>query len=265
MRRLLVGTLLGLVGCGTTRTTDTARAATEMLLVSQAVDKAVGQLDFSPLSGKAVYLDVTMIDKEVVDKGYLISSLRQQLLSQGALVMEEKRDAVYVVEARAGALGTDRHTLLFGTPALSVPALVPGVPTSIPEIALYKRTDQKGVAKVAAFAYNRFTGRAVWQSGLVEDASRQKDRWVLGSGPYSSGSIRRRTELAGEELPTTFTQLPTFGRDDPMAAEKTPGLLPTQAFQWTNADVPVPPQPVPTGLMAVTGAAPLIHHPLMAR
>ncbi|QEL13338.1 DUF6655 family protein [Limnoglobus roseus] len=265
-RLLLLALTLAAAGCGTTRTTDTTRAATEMLLVSQAVDKAVGQLDFSPLKGKAVYLDVAMIDKEVVDKGYLISSLRQQLLSQGALVMEEKKQAVYVVEVRTGAIGTDRHSLLFGSPALSVPAIVPGVPTSIPEIALYKRTDQKGVAKIAAFAYNRVTGRAVWQSGLVEDVSRQKDRWVLGSGPYSSGSIRRRTELAGEELPTTFPQLPTFGRgDEPEAPENPPALLPTQAFHWTNGDAPAVPQPVPLGLMGVTGAAPIINHPLMVR
>src|SRR5262249_37715890 len=111
---------------------------------------------------------------------------------------------------------------------------------------------------------NRFTGRAVWQSGLVQDVSRQKDRWVLGSGPYSSGSIRRRTELAGEELPTTFVPLPLIGHEGD-GPDKTPGLLPTQAFQWPNADAPVPPQPVPAGLMAVTGAAPLILHPIMAR
>ncbi len=263
-RWLFLSLSLIAAGCGTTRTTDTTRAATEMLLISQAVDRAVGQLDFSPLKGKAVFLDVAMIDKEVVDKGYLISSVRQQLLAHGALVMEEKNLAVYVVEVRTGGIGTDRHSLLFGSPALSVPALVPGVPTNIPEIALYKRTDQKGVAKIAAFAYNRVTGRAVWQSGLVEDISRQKDRWVLGSGPYSSGSIRRRTELAGEELPTTFTQLPSFVRDnEPDAPETPPALLPTQAFQWTNGDAPAVPQPVPAGLMGVTGAAPLVARPVV--
>jgi hypothetical protein len=267
-RRLLVCLSLGLAGCGTTRTTDTTRAATEMLLVSQAVDKAVGQIDFAPLKGKAVYLDVAQIDKEVIDKGYVISSVRQQLLAHGALVMEEKRDAVYVVEARIGAIGTDRHTLLFGSPQLSVPAVVPGLPTNIPEIALYKRTDQKGVAKLAVFAYNRVTGRAVWQSGLVEDVSRNKDRWVLGSGPYSSGSIRQRTELAGEALPQ-LPPIPIIGQSEDGAekGEKAapPGVLPTQVFQYVNGDAPVPPQPVPVGLLGITGAAPAINHPLLSR
>ena len=47
-----VGLALLLVGCGTTRMTDSPRAATEMLLVSQAADNAVAQIDFSPLAGQ---------------------------------------------------------------------------------------------------------------------------------------------------------------------------------------------------------------------
>lgn len=274
--RWIVGfAILSCIGCGTTRTTDTTRAATEMLLVSQAVDRAVGQIDFTPMKGKAVYLDVAMIDSTVVDKGYLISSVRQQLLAHGANVMEEKRDAVYVVEARVGAVGTDRHSLLFGSPQITVPAIVPGIPTSIPEIALYKRTDQKGVAKLAVFAYNRVTGRAVWQSGLVEDVSRLKDRWVLGSGPYSTGTIRQNTELAGEALPP-LPQLPTIpylNRDDPNAepplAQKAdmhpPGVLPTKHFQFVNGDAPVPPQPIPFGVLGITGPAPIIQHPILVK
>src|SRR5262249_698258 len=66
--------LVPVLGCGTTRQTDTARAATEMMLVSKAIDQAVGQLDFSYLKGKTVFLDSQYLDT-VVDKGYLISSL----------------------------------------------------------------------------------------------------------------------------------------------------------------------------------------------
>ena len=273
MRARWAGLLvLVLGGCGTTRTTDTTRAATEMLLVSQAVDRAVGQIDFSPLKGRAVHLDVSMIDTGTVDKGYVVSSIRQQLLAHGALVMEDKRDAVYIVEARVGAVGTDRHSLLFGSPQITVPAVVPGIPTSIPEIALYKRTDQKGVAKLAVFAYNRVTGRAVWQSGIVEDVSRLKDRWVLGSGPYSTGTIRRNTELAGEALPPLpqLPAIPIIGREEhsePMAKadQAEPKSLPTQVVQYTNSDEPVPPQPVPFGVLGVVGPAPVIQHPILKR
>src|SRR5215471_20738167 len=75
--------VLGLVmGCGTTRMTDTQRTATEQLLISNAVDQTVSQLDFRILAGKSVYLDPQYLDN-VADRGYLVSSLRQQLLACG--------------------------------------------------------------------------------------------------------------------------------------------------------------------------------------
>src|SRR5262249_60898186 len=115
-------------GWGTPRMPDTTRAATEMLLVSQAVDNAVSRIDFSPLAGQTVFLDASAVEKDTVDKGYLVSLIRQQLLAHGALLQDERTRAVYVVEIRAGALGTDRHSLLVGTPPLSLPSIVPGAP-----------------------------------------------------------------------------------------------------------------------------------------
>lgn len=228
-------------GCGTTRVTDTQRAASEMLLVSQAIDNAIGKLDMSALQGKTVYLDTQYLDG-TVDKGYLISSLRQHLLGHGALIQEERTKATYVVEARSGAVGTDKHSLLVGTPQMSLPATLPGIPTAVPEIALIKNTNQRGVAKLAVFAYNRQTGRALWQSGLVDASSSLKDRWVFGAGPYSTGSIRQRSEFAGEELPRV--PLPFVGSNDSdeEAPTSPPLVTPVTASQphvYANADQPI--------------------------
>ena len=252
-------------GCGTTRVTDTQRAASEMMLISSAVDSAITQIDFSPLGGKTVFLDIQYLDG-VVDKGYVISSLRQHLLAHGALLMEKRDEATYVVEPRAGGVGTDKHSLLFGTPQMSLPTVAAlAVPvTSIPEIALVKKTDQKGVAKLAVFAYNRTTGRALWQSGLVEANSDLKDTWVFGAGPFSRGSIRKSTELAGEPLPT----LPPFPfaapKDDPDTLG--PSLIRQAGVDgrtWLNADAPRPPQPVPFGVLGLTGPAAVVDRPLI--
>lgn len=244
-------TAVALAGCGTTRMTDTQRAASEMLLVSQAIDNAIGELDFAPLAGKAVFLDVQYLDG-TVDKGYLISSLRQHLLAHGAMLMEERAKAQYVVEPRSGAVGTDKNSLLVGTPAMSLPALVPTVPTSIPEIALVKKTDQRGVAKIAVFAYNRQTGRALWQSGLAEANSTLKDTWIFGAGPYSRGSIRRREEFAGEvlpKLPMPFANVPD--KDEPT----TPAAATTQETPrfWATSDLPGPKLPMPHAVLGLTG------------
>jgi hypothetical protein len=251
----LLLTLL-LTGCGTTRMTDSPRAATEMLLVSQAADNAVAQIDFSPLTGKTVFLDATGIEKEVIDKGYLVSLVKQQLVAAGALLYDDKLRAEYIVDLRAGGLGTDRHSVLVGTPAVQLPSVLPGLPTNIPEIALMKKSDQRAVAKIAVFAYNRISGRAIWQSGTAEATTHVKDTWVFGTGPFSTGTIRKHTELAGEPLPTIPSPF-HFG-DKPAPP---PG--PSSEQFYPNYLLPAAAPVVPAGLQGVTGAAALADKPLV--
>jgi hypothetical protein len=214
---LTVVALAGLAsGCGTTRMTDSLRSGSEMRLISQAIDMAVARLSFTELAGKPVFLDTQYLDG-TVDKGYLISSLRQRILADGALLQESREKATFVVEARSGGVGTDKYSLLVGMPAMSLPNVLPGVPTSIPEIALIKKSDQQGIAKIAVFAYNRQTGKALWQSDVVESMSNLKDTWFFGAGPYRRGSIQRDSEFAGESIPKLPAALHVFpGGADPM-------------------------------------------------
>lgn len=177
-------------GCGTSRMTDTARSATEQLLISQAIDRSVNQLDFSGLAGRDVYFEEKCL-KGVSDEGYLCSSLRCKMLADGCRLVEERAKATYVVEARSGCVGTDKHSFLLGVPQMNLPTILPGQPPAIPEMPIVKSSDQQGVAKIAVFAYNRRTGQAVWQSGVQESASRAKDSYVLGAGPFHRGTVRR--------------------------------------------------------------------------
>ena len=120
-----------------------------------------------------------------------------------------------------------------------------------------KKNDQRGVAKVAVFAYSRVTGRALWQSGTVKAESRAKDTWLFGAGPFSRGSIRKRTELAGEPLPTIPT---TFFGGEGHPPPPVGGVLNEQYFP--NSEAPPPPPVAPAGLMGVTGAAPFAETPV---
>jgi hypothetical protein len=228
--------LLG--GCGTTRMTDTQRTATEQLLLSNAVDRAISQLDVRSLAGKKVFLDTQYLEG-TVDKGYLISSLRQHLLANGCLLRDERKEATYVVEARSGSLGTNRHSLLVGIPQTTVPAVLPGQPTQIPEIPFAKKSDQEGVAKIALFAYNRATGRPVWQSGEVRALCTAKDLWFLGTGPFQNGTLRKETAFAGE--PIAFPSFTPFGRRPVLAAASRNRIVPvTEAATWDEP--PTPPE-----------------------
>ena len=191
--RWLWGMLLvvGFVGCGTTRSSDTSRTATEQILISDAIDRAVVALNVDSLSGQAVFFDDQFLRK-AVDSGYLISSIRQHLLANGCVLKDERADADFVVEGRSGAVGTNRHDLLFGIPSTNVPQIFPlqGIPAAIPEVPFAKRRDQRGVAKIAMFAYHRETGRPVWQSGIALQESTLNDVWLLGAGPFQYGTIR---------------------------------------------------------------------------
>jgi hypothetical protein len=140
---------------------------------------------------------------DVVDRNYLISTLRQHLLANGCQLRDQRDQADFVVEARAGAVGTDRNDLLFGVPSMNVPQIYPLQPVpgaAIPEIPIAKRRDQKGIAKLAVFAYHRETGTPVWQSGLVHQESSANDVWILGAGPFQRGSIHEGTAFAGKSL-----------------------------------------------------------------
>lgn len=201
------------LGCGTTKWTDTRRAATEQVLLSDAMDRAVSELDFRALAGKTVFLDSTYV-KNATDWEYLISTMRQHMLASGCVLRDKKEEADYIVEVRAGAIGTDRHDLLYGVPATEFPSFVAlaGVPSAIPEMPFVKKTEQRGVARVAVFAYNTKTGRPVWQSGVIPVESNAKDLWVLGAGPFQRGTIYDGTKFAGDKLTIPLID-PTSDRD----------------------------------------------------
>jgi len=200
--------LLGLLtawslGCGTTA----QRAAMEQLLVSDAVDIAVGQIDFSPLSGRAVYLDPeyvrTVRPLGFVNSDYIISSLRHQILASGCLLMDKKEDAEIVIEPRVGSLGTDEYNIVYGLPRSDAAAMVGAASgtgialPAVPEIAVSKSEFRQGMAKLTVFAYRTEDQAAVWQSGVAKSTTTSRDTWVFGAGPFQRGSIYEEGETRG--------------------------------------------------------------------
>jgi hypothetical protein len=203
----------GLTGCGTTSSSDTKRTATEQLLVSDAIERAVMKMDLAPLAGRKVFLDTTVL-ANVEDKDYLTSAIRQHVLGSGCILAAKLDDAELVVEARAGALGTDRNSVMLGMPATNIE--IAGNGTSIPELALIKRSDQRAVAKISLFAYHRATGTPAWQSGSEHVASHARDRWFFGAGPFQDGRVHDRMEFAGEKISSPWAQ--TIPDDEEVAA-----------------------------------------------
>jgi uncharacterized protein DUF6655 len=192
--------LLASEGCGTVKVSGTARTGTEQLLLTNAWDSALQKVDFRPLAGVPVYLDTTNVT--AVDQGWVVSSIRQAMLTQGVLLRPKAEQAQWIVEARVGAFGTDSYNWLVGVPQLTIPPTVTGVPTgTVPEIPIIKKSDQQGVAKLALFAYDRASGQLVWSSGTMLATATAKDVYVGGVGPIQSGTIRGGTEFIGVRIP----------------------------------------------------------------
>jgi hypothetical protein len=184
--------VLALAGCGINK----SRLATEQLVVSEAVDKAVAGIDFAPLTGKRVFFDTQYLDG--VNMGlsgnikYVISSLRQQMTAYDVRLQEKVETADYVVEARVGVLANDGYEVTYGIPGSAAAASatvmlaspVPVSPVGMPELSIGRRNHQAGTAKVGLFAYDRVTREPVWQAGIKRGASDVRDTWFMGLGPY---------------------------------------------------------------------------------
>jgi hypothetical protein len=260
-----------LVGCGASK----QRLATEQLVVSDSVDRAVAKIDFSPLSGRKAYLETKYLlatrPPGYVSPEYVVSSLRQQMMAYGLLLQDKPEEAEVIVEARCGTLGSDGHDSSFGIPAgnaVSAAASTLGgmpFPPILPEISLAKRMDNLGATKVAVFAYDKTTKEPLWQSGISTQISTAKDFFVLGVGPFQRGAIYGGTRFAGDPLkpfdPVAFTKrLP-----DPVAALRGDFLAPATQQATENTTNPVEPAGFQNQSMAPTpspmGSPPMTPQP----
>lgn len=222
--------ILALTGCGTVKQTGTARTGTEQILLTNAWDEALGQVDFSGLTGVPVYLDTQHLNN-LVDQGWIVSSLRQAMLSQGVLLRSKPEQALWIVEARVGAYGTDAYSWLVGVPQTTVPMAIGGLPTgTIPEIPFVKKSDQHAIAKLALFGYERASGQIVWRSGTQLATANAKDVYIGGVGPIQSGTIRQRNKRIGINLPMISDPKPQA-----VGPESRPG---SPADPFGTADLP---------------------------
>jgi hypothetical protein len=217
VRNLAAVGLIALAGCGTVKQTGTDRTGTEQILLTNAWDDALHKVDFRPLAGVPVYLDTQFV--KAVDEGWVISSLRQAMLSQGVLLRDKPEKAQWIVEARVGSYGTDSYNWLVGVPQVTIPATITGMPSgTIPEIPLVKKSDQLAITKMALFAYDRASGQMVWKSGTQIATADAKDVYVGGFGPITSGSIRKKNKRIGINLPMISDPTPEVGPSEPGVA-----------------------------------------------
>src|SRR6476660_4840215 len=97
---LVAGLACLLGGCTSTKQSNTARTATEQLLISNAVDQSLNKVDFTPLAGSCVFVEEKYLD--CVDKGYILGSIRHKLMQAHATIAGKAEEANAIMEVRSG-------------------------------------------------------------------------------------------------------------------------------------------------------------------
>jgi hypothetical protein len=174
---VLVGAL-ALAGCNTTRLTEPPQTATEELLVSTAVDRAVEQLHPALPPGSKVFVDPQYFTDAALYQKYAVGAVRDQLLRRGAHLVDDRKTADVVVEMRSGAQSIDHHTLIIGIPGFPIPIPFAGT-FNFPQIAFYGRDRQTGVAKIAITSLGTKDGALVDTSGPTYAVSDKTDYTLL--------------------------------------------------------------------------------------
>jgi len=186
---LLLGLVVATGGCTSTKQSNTARTATEQLLISNAIDQSLNKIDFTPLAGTAVFVEEKYID--CVDKGYVIGSVRHKLLQAGATLATKPEEAEAVMEVRSGGVGTDVTSAYVGVPGFTTPGMI-----GIPDIKLATRDSQKAVAKIGIVVYSVTSKRELGEGGVSMARADDTNTYVLGFGPQQSGTLQYEVNRA---------------------------------------------------------------------
>lgn len=268
LRTFLLVALAAAGGC----TINKSRMATEQLVVSDAVDRVVAQVDFSPLSGQKVYFDTKYLSGAKLagspNVEYLTSALRQQMLAYDCRLTDKLEEADLVVEARVGALGNDGNEATYGIPGSAAvgaaAAIATGFPAggTLPELSVGRRNHQWGAAKVGLFAYDRASHQRVWQAGVSTGASQAREVWVMGFGPFQRGRVYKEAQASMNERPQLVKDQQRLHQLDPLAAysasidfQGKPKRLPTAGQPPTSPPIS-PASPHNSQILPAGGRAP---------
>jgi hypothetical protein len=180
---LLLATAALAGGCTSTKQSNTARTATEQLLISNAVDQSLNKVDFSPLAGSAVFVEEKYVD--CVDKGYIIGSIRHKLLQAGATLAAKAEEAEAIMEIRSGGVGTDVSSSYLGVPGFTAPGMI-----GIPDIKIVTHDSQKAVAKIGIAVYSVKSKHELGEGGVSMAQADDTNTYFMGFGPRQSGTLR---------------------------------------------------------------------------
>jgi hypothetical protein len=146
--------LILLSACGVSRdASKSPRAATEQLLLAQAVERSFEDVSVPILKDAAVVMEVAGLTP---DQYYVRDSVAGHLArTQGTRIVGRRDQAKYVVHVMVQALGTELDQSFFGMPQVQGGL----IPIALPELPLYKFIREIGYVRYSMNIYEAATGR----------------------------------------------------------------------------------------------------------
>lgn len=164
-------------GCTEPGITNTGRNAVQELLLANAVERGLDQMDFRPLAGKKVTLDYVYLAPQIY-KEYFQACAETCLYTSGAAIVAKADEADYIVRLYVGTLATEHTTWNIGTPELPVPIPDTSLNIAIPQLSLVKRITRNGVARFSALVLDAKTKKPFLVYREV-NAMSQYNNWIV--------------------------------------------------------------------------------------
>lgn len=166
MSTWLIGLVLSLVfwvsGCSVVQEqTNSPRTSVEQLLLTQAIERGLGDLALPLPVGTTVALKTYGFTS---DKEFARRLVEGWFLDQGYRLMPTDAAPV-TVRMIIHALGTERGQSFFGIPPISSSLFFPA---ALPELAIYRMAGQKGLARYQLEIADSKTGGLIHRSPMIE-------------------------------------------------------------------------------------------------
>lgn len=212
----LVAALILLSACGVTRdASKSPRAATEQLLLAQAVERSFEDVSVPILKEAAVVMEVAGLTP---DQYYVRDAVAGHLAKTlGTRIVDRRDQAKYVVHVMVQALGTELDQSFFGMPQVQGGL----IPIALPELPLYKFIREIGYVRYSMNIYEAATGKLALATPWFTKTAAWRQYTIFIFLTFRTSTLTDPPELSRPPTVPIITPLPAEPNDktDPAKAQ----------------------------------------------
>jgi len=165
-------------GCSVSSRVTPPRSAWEQILSTQAIDRALSQIDWPEVEGQSIVVLLGAPNEGEMapsDREYLLRSVQVALSERGAVIVADVDRADRALSVLVGAIGLNIGGRFFGVQGTNGGFF----PITIPELAIYKRTRREAFARTKVVLSDHKRGGVLHSSGPVQGSAQRTTTTVL--------------------------------------------------------------------------------------